>query len=147
MRAIRPQLSSMNEPIIDSTATAQLLVTSSDLADALSLGPQDVFPAVLATARLVALMEIASARLLQPCLGDGELSVGVNVEIKHSAPTPVGASVTATARYLGREGKLFAFEVAAADAGGEIGRGRHHRAIVNAERLQKGALRRVGARS
>ena len=137
----------MNEPAIDSTATAQLLVTSSDLASALPLEPPDAFPAVLATARLVALMEIASARILQPCLGDGELSVGVHVDITHSAPTPVGASVTATARYLGREGKLFVFDVTAADAGGAIGRGRHQRAIVNAERLQNGALRRAGARS
>jgi predicted thioesterase len=133
----------MNEPSIDSTATATLVVSSNDLASALPQERQDAFPAVLATARMVALMEIASARLLHPCLGNGEMSVGVSVEVAHSAPTPEGSAVTATARYLGRDGKLFVFEVTAADPGGEVGRGRHKRAIVDAERLQNRALRRV----
>lgn len=133
----------MNEPTIDSTATAELVVGLSDLASALPLEPRDAFPKVLATARMVALMEIACARLLQPYLNPGELSVGVSIDAVHSAPTPEGVTVTATARYVGREGKLFAFDVTAADAGGEIGRARHKRAIVDAERLQGRALRRV----
>src|SRR6188474_855275 len=123
----------MIEAALNSTASATLVVSSNDLASALPLELQDAFPAVFATARMVALMEIASARLLKPCLGEGELSVGVSVEVTHSAPTPEGATVTATARYLGREGKLFVFDVMAKDAGGEIGRARHKRAIVNAE--------------
>ena len=133
----------MNEPLIDSTAAAVLTVGAADLASALPLDAGDAFPAVFATARLVALMEIAAARLLQPCLKDGELSVGVSVEVAHSAPTPPGATVTATARYLGRAGKLFEFEVVAADNGGEVGRARHKRAIVDAGRLQASAARRM----
>ena len=135
----------MNEPTIDSTATAELVVGLSDLASALPLEPRDAFPKVFATARMVALMEIACARLLQPSLSTGELSVGVSIEAVHSAPTPEGATVTATARYLGREDKLFVFDVTAADAGGEIGRARHKRAIVDAERLQVRAGRRISA--
>jgi len=134
----------MNEPTIDSTATAQLVVGVNDLASALPLEPQDAFPKVFATARMVALMEIASARLLQPFLNLGELSVGVTVETVHSAPTPEGAAVTAIARYIGRDGKLFVFDVTAADEGGEIGNARHKRAILDAERLQSRAFRRVG---
>ncbi len=135
----------MNEPALNSTASATLVVGPNDLASALPLTDQDAFPPVLATARMVALMEIASARLLRPHLADGELSVGVNVEVAHTAPTPPGASVTATAHYLGRDGKLFVFEVIAKDPGGEIGRARHKRAIVSTERLQNNALRRVTA--
>ena len=133
----------MNEPIEGATATAELVVKYSDLASALPLNSTDAFPAVFATARLVALMEIASARVLQPCLGVGQLSVGVSVEVTHSAPTPPGVVVTATARYLGRDGKLFDFEVVAFDAGGEVGRARHRRAIVDAQRLQANADRRL----
>jgi predicted thioesterase len=92
---------------------------------------------------MVALMEIAGSRVLQPLLEPGELSVGVTVDITHTAPTPPGAQVTATARYAGREGKLFVFEVSASDPAGEIGRGWHKRAIVTSERLQSGAARRV----
>src|SRR5687768_8247591 len=109
----------MSEPSPESTASAQLVVTESDLARAVALEPGDAFPAVLATARLVALMEVASARVLRPVLGDGEMSVGVSVDIEHTAPRAVGATVMATARYLGRDGKLFLFEVVAMDGGGE----------------------------
>jgi fluoroacetyl-CoA thioesterase len=93
---------------------------------------------------MIALMEVAASRVLIPLLGPGELSVGVTVDINHTAPTPLGAEVTATARYTGRDGKLFVFEVSASDPGGEVGSGRHKRAIVSSERLQSGAARRVG---
>lgn len=135
----------MQEPLPDATATAELVVGPADLASALPLAATDAFPAVFATARMVALMEIASARLLQPCLAAGQLSVGVSVEVMHTAPTPPGAAVRAVARCLGRAGKLFEFEVVASDAGGEIGRARHKRAIVDVERLQSSAARRVAA--
>src|ERR1700733_14033333 len=102
---------SSSEPPQNATATAELLVTTLDLASALSLSPSDTFPEVFATARMVALMEIASARVLQPYLSSGQLSVGVRVEVTHSAPTPLGATVTATSRYLGRDGKLVRFEI------------------------------------
>jgi fluoroacetyl-CoA thioesterase len=133
-----------NELEPNATGTATLLVGPQDLASSISSQTGDDFPSVLATARMVALMEIAASRVLQPLLGPGELSVGVTVDINHTAPTPLGAEVTATARYTGREGKLFVFEVSAADRGGEVGRGRHKRAIVSSERLQSGAAKRVG---
>lgn len=131
------------EPEPNATATAQLTVGPEDLASSLPIEMGDAFPDVLATARMVALMEIAASRVLQPLVGPGELSVGVTVDINHTAPTPPGAKVTATARYAGREGKLFVFEVSAADPGGEVGRGWHKRAIVTSERLLAGAAKRV----
>jgi len=133
-----------NEPELNSTATATLIVGPNHLASSLSSETGDEFPPVLATARMIALMEVAASRVLVPLLGPGELSVGVTVDINHTAPTPLGAEVTATARYAGREGKLFLFEVSCADKGGEVGRGWHKRAIVSSERLQSGAARRAG---
>lgn len=132
----------MPEPEINATATAELVIGPPDLASSISSEHGDSFPAVLATARMVALMETAAARVLQPFLGPGELSVGVTVEITHTAPTPPGVLVTANARYVGREGKLFVFEISAYDQGGEIGRGSHKRAIVETERLVRAAAKR-----
>jgi len=131
----------MREPEVDAIATAELIVGPADLASSISTQGGDEFPAVLATARMVALMETAAARVLQPLLGPGELSVGVTVDITHTAPTPPGVLVTANARYTGREGKLFVFEISAHDQGGEIGRGRHKRAIVETDRLQRAAAK------
>ncbi len=132
----------MTELAIQSTAAAHLIVRPSDLASNLNIETEDAFPAVFATSRLVALMEVAAARLLRSQLREGELSVGVTLEVKHTAATPLGGNVTATAKYIGREGKLFLFEVSAADDAGEIGRGTHKRAIVTTERLIAGAAQR-----
>jgi fluoroacetyl-CoA thioesterase len=103
---------------------------------------------------VISLMEIAAARILTPILGPGQMSVGVSVDVSHGAPTPLGRKVVAEAKYLGRtgakgkdgEGKLFEFEVMAKDEGGEIGRGRHVRAVVDARRLEAAAVKRKGVK-
>jgi predicted thioesterase len=133
----------MREPEPNATATATLRVGPADLAGALSEDPEEAFPPVFASTKMIALMELAAARLLRPLLGEGELSVGVAFELVHSAATPPGAQATATARYLRCDGKHYLFEVVARDAGGEIGRGTHRRAIVSTPRLVAGAARRV----
>lgn len=132
-----------NELELNDTASAEIFVGPEHLASALPSEMDDAFPKVFATARMIGLMELAAARVLQPLLNPGELSVGVTVDITHTAPTPPGVTVTATARYAGREGKLFLFEISASDPGGEIGRGWHKRAIVTSERLESGAAKRV----
>lgn len=125
-------------------AEASWIVSESDLASRLSDGHSGTFPDVFSTARMVALMELAAARVLLPALAPGELSVGVLVDVVHTAATPPGVRVRANARYVGREGKAYAFEVTASDPGGEIGRGKHHRAIIDSERLVRGAAKRTG---
>jgi predicted thioesterase len=136
----------MSEPEIGATGTAAMTVKAPDLASAFRLAPEDAFPPVYATARMVALMEIAAARVLAPHLAEGERSVGVLIEVTHSAATPEGVGVEAVARYLGREGKQHRFEVVARDRGGEIGRAIHARAVVSSDRLVAGAVRRNSRR-
>ena len=135
----------MNEPGADAVGVAELIVRQSDCASDLNVGndPDEKFPSVFATTRMIALMEMAGARVLKPLLREGEMSVGVTVDIIHSAATPIGAKVTATATYRGRDGKLFVFDVVSRDPGGEIGRGTHKRAIISRERLLAGAARRA----
>ena len=132
-------------PEPNATGTATLVVQQSDCASDLKLdqAPDENFPAVFATTRMIALMEMASARALKPLLQSGEMSVGVTVDIIHSAATPIGAKVTATANYRGRDGKLFVFDVIAHDPAGEIGRGTHKRAIISRERLMSSAAKRA----
>jgi fluoroacetyl-CoA thioesterase len=134
----------MTEPESGAKATVDLVVRDLDCADALNLGndPRDQFPQVFATTRMIALMELASSRLLQPLLHEGEMSVGAHVDVSHTAATPIGARVIATATYCGRDAKLFVFDVIAHDPAGEIGRGTHKRAIISKNRLVSGAFRR-----
>jgi len=126
--------------------SASIVVGEGDLASVLAVEKGDSFPRVLATARMIALMELAASRALQPLLAEGELSVGTSLDVSHTAATPPGATVTATGTFQRMEGKLYVFEVVAEDPGGEIGRGLHRRAIVARDRLEAGAAKRVPPR-
>lgn len=129
--------------------TVTHVVADTDLAPAVAAsgtggGPEhNLFPHVLGTARLISLMERAAARAMEPMLLPGELTAGVVVRVDHHAASPLGATLRMTARYLGPEGKFHRFEVVAHDDAGEIFRGVHSRAIVEAQRLEKGAGRRL----
>ncbi len=128
---------------LDSREELVYVVQSKDLAKELSIDEQDDFPEVFATSRMVALMELAAARLMRPLLDEGELSVGVNVTVNHLAATPNNEEVKAIAIYKGMDRKLYKFEVELHDNGGKVGSGTHTRAIVKTERLVQGALNRV----
>ena len=125
-----------------SSGTAARVVEETDLASALSPDHADSFPRVFATARMVALMEMAAARAMTDVLEEGELTAGVSIAVIHTAATPPGARVSATARFLGMDGKFYKFEVVAEDEAGEVGRGTHERAVVLHDRLLEGARKR-----
>jgi fluoroacetyl-CoA thioesterase len=128
----------------DMSAEAELVVAVCDTACNIGLSSEDSFPEVFATSRMIALMEVAAARAMRPLLGDGQHSVGVGLNVRHSAATPVGSRVRAVARWLRNEGRLMHFNVQAFDEAGLIGEGEHTRAIVETARLLTGAEKRRG---
>jgi fluoroacetyl-CoA thioesterase len=130
---------------IGDSLEARFRVGPADSSTALEMAPEDSFPNVFATARMVTFMEITATRLMRPLLKHGEHSVGVLVSVEHTAATPIGAEVRTVATYLGREGKLFRFRVEAFDEAGPIGAGEHTRAIVKTSRLLAGAEKRRAA--
>jgi fluoroacetyl-CoA thioesterase len=125
------------------TAEASFNTSDQDMASALSVSPGDSFPEVFATSRMIALMELAGARLMKRILEPQQLSVGVGVYVKHLAATPNHTRVSAVATFLEMEGKLYKFRVEAFDPAGKIGEGEHTRAIIDAERLLVGAKKRI----
>ena len=129
---------------VGTKASIEFKVEEKDLAKNLGISKEDDFPEVFATARLTALMECASAKILIPFYEEGQFSVGVEVNLKHLAPTLEGDTVTATATFVGMEGKLYKFEVEAFDSAGKVGECIHTRAIVSKDRLMSGANKRVG---
>ena len=135
------------DPRIGATVSVSIVVQRDDLASALAMNEDiDRYPIVLATPRLIALMEIASAQLLQPFLGPEQVSVGVRVEVSHASPTPQGATVMAHARYLGRSRSYHDFCVTASDERGEVASGIHQRAVVSLKRLQRSVGMRVNGK-
>ncbi len=107
----------------------------------------EAYPSVLATPVLVAEMERACAGLMALVLKPGQLSVGAKIDVSHQAPTPVGAQVTTHAKFLNQAGPLFWFEVWAEDPGGTIGRGKHARAIVERDGIERRAAERAASGS
>jgi fluoroacetyl-CoA thioesterase len=130
------------DPEPGAAASVELVVQEADTAAALSPISGDSYPAVLATTRAIALCELAAGKILAALLSPGELSVGVVVDVVHTAATPVGARAKATARYTGRDGKLFAFDVRVEDPAGECMRGTHKRGVIDEARLLAAATKR-----
>ena len=110
---------------------ARLDVTDADTA--LAFGSGDV--PVLATPRLVALLEAAAVAALQGSLAAGETTVGTRVDVRHLAATPVGGSVRAEAVLTSVDGATLTFDVRARDERAEIAHGTHARALVDRERF------------
>jgi predicted thioesterase len=92
---------------------------------------------VLATPWMIAFMERAARDLLAEKLPPGYSSVGVRVEVRHLAPTPVGGQVQARAEIVGVDGTAVTFRVQAWDDREQIGDGQHQRVIIDEERFLK----------
>ncbi len=116
------------------TGRAVLTVTEADTAIALRSG--DV--PVLGTPRLIALLEEAAVAALAGALPDDLTSVGVNVSVDHLAPSPVGATVTATAVLEAIDDEALEFAVEAMDGDTMVAIGGHTRVVVERDRFLAG---------
>ena len=100
-----------------------------------------MLPQVFATPMMILVMENAALNAIRPFLDAGESAVGISVDVKHLAATPVGHDVRATAEVVGVEGKRVDFKVSAIDGKEEIGTGTHQRIVIDLrsfnERLAK----------
>ncbi|MGA7482112.1 MAG: hotdog domain-containing protein [Bradyrhizobium sp.] len=94
-------------------------------------------PMVYATPMMILEMEMASADAIAAGLESGWVTVGTEVDIRHLAATPVGATVRTVARVVAVERRLIRFEVEAFDEKRRIGEGRHARGLVNVAAFSK----------
>ena len=92
-------------------------------------------PEVYGTPLMIYLMEVTAAAAIQKYLPEGWVSVGVLVDVKHLAATPVGLTVRATAEVISVEANTVTFAVEAHDGIEKIGEGRHIRAPIHLERF------------
>lgn len=94
---------------------------------------------VFATPAMLALMEKTACDSVIPYLEEGNGTVGTQVDIKHTAATPIGMTVRCESELVEVDGRRLVFKVAAYDDAGLIGEGMHERFIVNNEKFQKKA--------
>src|SRR5579863_2063762 len=91
--------------------------------------------AVLSTPTMVAMMEQAAIEAIKPYLDASESSVGMTIEVSHTAATPPGHRARAEAEVTKVEGRRLEFSVRAFDDVEQIGSGTHRRAVIDAAKF------------
>src|SRR3984957_1524325 len=121
------------------TGTAEIVV-----------GPEHTAPfvgsgriAVLATPVMINVIEAAALAAIEHLLPAGHQSLGIHLDVSHTAATPVGLRVTATAEVIGLEGRTIKFRVEARDEVETIGGGSHERVVGSVERFDERVQRKV----
>ncbi len=90
---------------------------------------------VLATPVMINLFEAAALACCEHLLAPGHQSLGIHLDVRHIAATPVGMAVQATAELVKIDGRTLTFRVEARDERELIGDGTHERVVVNVERF------------
>jgi len=121
------------------SSTVQRQVGEAETARRLGSGTVDV----LGTPELVRLMEAAAVAALANHLPPEFTTVGVALNIKHIAPTPVGLKVKVRAALTEVQGRRLKFQLIAHDDMEEIGRGTHERVLVEVGSFMARANRKV----
>lgn len=94
-------------------------------------------PEVYGTPFMIYLMEVAASNAVHAGLPPGWASVGVDVNIRHLAATPVGRTVVAKATVTAIDDRLIHFAVEARDETKLIGQGTHTRAPIDLARFER----------
>ena len=96
-------------------------------------------PQVYATPMMILHMEMAAGVAVAAALPLGYVSVGMSVDIRHLAATPIGGRVRAVARVKSIDSKSVLFEIEAWNDLRKIGAGTHRRGIVNVPEFERRA--------
>jgi predicted thioesterase len=127
--AIRPGL----------TGSAELIVAPEHTAAHVGSGQI----AVLATPVMINLIEAAALAAIEHLLPEGYQSLGIHLDVEHTAATPVGLRVAAAAEVVAVEGRAVTFRVEARDEREAIGGGMHRRIVVNVARFDQRVQRKL----
>lgn len=114
-------------------ASQQVVVAPEHFASRIVDGTPDVF----STPALGALVEKAAAEWLAGYLDDGQLSVGAQIVINHTAATPEGLTVTANVTVSAVEGRRVDFSWTATDGVDDVGNGTHTRFVADKARFDE----------
>jgi fluoroacetyl-CoA thioesterase len=116
---------------VGAKGTCSKTVEAADLAS--HLDPS--LAAVMSTPTMVAMMEQAAIEAIKQCIDVGESSVGMSIEVSHTAATPPGHRVRAEAEVTKVEGRRLEFTVRAFDEVEQIGSGSHRRAVIDSAKF------------
>ncbi|MDA7948518.1 MAG: thioesterase family protein [Hyphomicrobiaceae bacterium] len=131
MTSLKPGLSGRAEMTVGEEHTAE------------SVGSGRV--GVLATPVMINLIEAAALEAIEVHLPEGHQSLGTRLDVSHTAATPVGMRVSASADLVRVDGRVLHFRVRAEDEVEEIGAGSHERIVVNVGKFAGRVARKLTA--
>jgi fluoroacetyl-CoA thioesterase len=95
-----------------------------------------VMPKVFATGFLLGLFEFSCIKALNPHLDwPNEQTVGIGINMTHTAATPEGMTVTVKGKLEKMEGRKLTFSLEAFDDVEKISAATHERFVINAEKF------------
>lgn len=125
---------------VGATATKEIIVTRE-----MTVGHfVEAMPEVFGTPIMIFHMEVTSGAAIEDYLPEGWISVGVVVNVKHLAATPVGDRVRLKSVVTEVGDNTVTFAVEAYDSREKIGEGTHVRALVDIERFMKRVQAKAG---
>lgn len=80
-------------------------------------------------------MERVSAELIDEHLQPGQQSVGIAMDLKHLAATPLGMEIRVKTEVTAVEGRKLTFQLEAFDEVEKIGEATHERFIIQADKF------------
>jgi predicted thioesterase len=108
---------------------AATVVSSDNTAVTMGSGSLPIF----ASPAMAQLAEQAAVAALQAFLPLGSTTVGMGLNLKHLAASPIGHNVQAEAVVVNVEGRRLEFKITVYDEREKIGEGTHERFVVDAE--------------
>ena len=97
-----------------------------------------VMPRVFATGYMVGLIEWACIQAVNPHIDwPDEQTVGIGINVNHTAATPPGLEIRAKVKLNEVDGKRLTFGIELDDGVDVISKGTHERFIINAEKFNR----------
>ena len=127
---------------VGATATKEIIVTR----EMTVAHFHEEMPEVFGTPIMIYHLEVTSSEAIQNYLPVGFVTVGVVVNVKHLAATPIGDKVTLKATVTAVGENTITFAVEAHDSAEKIGEGIHVRAAVEMSRFMKRVKAKTGGR-
>ncbi len=116
---------------VGDSSESRLTVTDKDTAEAWGSGTLPV----LATPRMVLMIEETACAALAGKLPEGDTSVGTLVDVKHVSASPVGSEVVCRVEVVEVDRARIRFSVSVTDRDGDVGVGFHERFVVHADKF------------
>lgn len=102
---------------------------------------------VFSTPSMTLFVEMAAHKLAAPHLKDGQGQVGLTVNIRHMAPTPVGQRVRAEVELVAIDRRKLGFKVKVYDEVEQVGEAEHERFVIDVEKYLERLKKKIAASS